>query len=450
MGEGKETEQKLICPNCGEEIKDWQIRCRNCGELLDKDAGKDIPEPEEPQRGGLHLGCLIFGLIAIPVWFYICSFFLLWGDHYLGFWDIFFHPAFFIPSIIYLAILFWFNRSALGFLITIGERLWGSKLGRAGIAASAVILVAVIVLVVGRTQHQATLNILHYDGTDWSQMSGNSKRDLNAVWGSSASDVFAVGEVGTILHYNGSTWDRMSSATGKSLNSIWGSSSSDIFAVGNTGTILRYDGNSWKHMQSGTQNDLYGIWGSSSFDVFTIGRKGTILHYDGNVWNEMSSGTEEWLRGVWGNSSSDVFTVGSEGVILHYDGDTWSQMSIAAGIFKGSASTLQAVWGSSSTDVIVVGSISLHYDGTVHSVFNRYDGEMHIEDSTWTEMKGSPTGVSIWGSSSSDVYCVGMPGYILNYDGEFWRNINIINMDIRLKGVWGSSSTDVFAVGHKE
>jgi hypothetical protein len=40
----------------------------------------------------------------------------------------------------------------------------------------------------------------------WSAMDSGTTEDLYGVWGSSASDVFAVGWNGTILHYDGSTW----------------------------------------------------------------------------------------------------------------------------------------------------------------------------------------------------------------------------------------------------
>ncbi|MBW1786259.1 MAG: hypothetical protein JRK53_06510, partial [Deltaproteobacteria bacterium] len=59
---------------------------------------------------------------------------------------------------------------------------------------------------------------------------------INGIWGASSSNVFAVGELGTILHYNGSKWSVMSSGTTVTLKSVWGSSGTDVFAVGNFGT----------------------------------------------------------------------------------------------------------------------------------------------------------------------------------------------------------------------
>lgn len=63
---------------------------------------------------------------------------------------------------------------------------------------------------------------------------------FNSVWGSSGSDVFAVGYGGAILHYGGSAWKPMASRTGVRLVSVWGSSGSNVYAVGDLGTILHY------------------------------------------------------------------------------------------------------------------------------------------------------------------------------------------------------------------
>ena len=46
----------------------------------------------------------------------------------------------------------------------------------------------------------------------WSLIESGTQRMLNAVWGSSESDVFAAGTLGTILHYDGNpaiAWSAM-------------------------------------------------------------------------------------------------------------------------------------------------------------------------------------------------------------------------------------------------
>jgi len=138
-----------------------------------------------------------------------------------------------------------------------------------------------------------------------------------------------------ILHYDGSSWSQMDSGTESDFYSVWGSSGTDVFAVGqddstNNSIIVHYDGSSWSTMDGGTISDtrLYGVWGSSGTDVFAVGlnsnninnyNNSIIVHYDGSSWSEMERGTYRPLYSVWGSSGTDVFAVGDGGTILHYE-----------------------------------------------------------------------------------------------------------------------------------
>ena len=70
----------------------------------------------------------------------------------------------------------------------------------------------------------------------------------------------------------------MRSASANVLYGIWGSSGSNVFAVGWAGSIVHYDGSSWGAHYSDTSNLLYGVWGNSGTDVFAVGYGGTIMH----------------------------------------------------------------------------------------------------------------------------------------------------------------------------
>ena len=156
----------------------------------------------------------------------------------------------------------------------------------------------------------------------WSSMTSGTTVQLNSVWGSNASNVFAVGTSGNIRYYNGNAWSKMTSGiTGlfpPSLNSVWGSNSSNVFAVGASGTIRKYNGTSWTGMTSGTTKNLWGVWGTGPNDVFAVGDSGTVLHYNGSAWSTMSSSVTAALHGIWGSSFDNVFAAGASGKIIQY------------------------------------------------------------------------------------------------------------------------------------
>ena len=64
---------------------------------------------------------------------------------------------------------------------------------------------------------------------------------------------------------------------GNTLRGLWVSGASDVWAVGQAGTILHWDGSAWTSVPSGTTNGLLGVWGSGASDVWAVGERGAIL-----------------------------------------------------------------------------------------------------------------------------------------------------------------------------
>lgn len=288
------------------------------------------------------------------------------------------------------------------------------------------------------------------------------KHNLGGIWGSSGDNIFVVGEAGTILHYNGKSWSVMDSGTTVGLEAVWGSSPNDVFAVG--GIILHYDGHQWSTVNTSVP-PLNAIWGSSSSNIFAVGysndkiNAGSILHYDGKTWDNLNRDFEFTLRSIWGDSASDVFAVGDKASIEHYDGKVWHSMDLSPFISTQSGTNIQfnGVWGTSPTDLYIVGNSFSEGTFSENFFLLHYDGQY------WTHMPGvDDQFYSVWGSSSSNVFLagiekqLGMPGYyygvIQHYYGNSWNRQAVPNSqpadvaDISVNGVWGSSSSDVFAV----
>jgi len=82
--------------------------------------------------------------------------------------------------------------------------------------------------------------IRHFDGTSWSAVQSPTSAPLRAIWGSSAADIYVLAAVrgpGHLWHFNGVDWTQMN-VGGGALTDIWGSSANDLLAVGEDGTIL--------------------------------------------------------------------------------------------------------------------------------------------------------------------------------------------------------------------
>ncbi|AKU99116.1 Type IV fimbrial biogenesis protein PilY1 [Labilithrix luteola] len=181
-------------------------------------------------------------------------------------------------------------------------------------------------------------------GASWRPLPGTAT--VTSIWGSSANDVWMTAdnsasvsyERGTILHGTlgdasaeaGPLQDRLSwapvdSRSTLTLESVWGSSASDVWAVGAFGTIRHFGpgDDRWQEVDSPTKATLHSVWGTGPNDVWAVGDGGTILHYDGTSFEpstaQFAIGRKPNLNGVWGSGPNDVWIVG-DGVALHYTG----------------------------------------------------------------------------------------------------------------------------------
>ena len=281
------------------------------------------------------------------------------------------------------------------------------------------------------------MSILHYDGAAWSSQLTDFGR-INDFWAAADGQVFAarVGPIDqpiSILHYNGQGWSSPAAQPAfpseeTTLNGIWGSSPTDVYAVGywisssgnSFGYILHFDGAQWSEMaianaDKGNFLHLTDVWGSSATDVYAIGEyqpedselsdfRGVILHYDGQAWTEVFRQADTDLKHIWGTAATDVYVTGAQGqtgAIWHYDGQQWAPLSIPA------ARTLEAIWGSSSRDIYVL--------QVADAPFYASPDLLHFDGSEWTVIHtGSPGLLDVWGSSAADVFLVGADGTILH------------------------------------
>ena len=151
---------------------------------------------------------------------------------------------------------------------------------------------------------------------------------VRGLWGSDHEHTYAVGPHGgayltSTPSATSGRWTQLDTRSSVDLYGVWGSTDSDVWAVGLGGSILHLTtpNGPWTTVASPTTNTLYGIWGAAADDIYAVGDSGTVLHYDGKQWLLASVGRQEDepatnLTAVWGSGTDDVTIVGA-GAILH-------------------------------------------------------------------------------------------------------------------------------------
>nr|MBC8175452.1 hypothetical protein [Candidatus Neomarinimicrobiota bacterium] len=203
----------------------------------------------------------------------------------------------------------------------------------------------------------ASGSIYHWDGNEtrleWLRDIGTGET-VEKIWASSQSNIFFVGNEGTIVHYDGVNFEYMESGTDIKLTDIWGVEDQEsgeirVWACGyssNDGSsvILAYYENQWYTIYerySGGGNSLSDetvyspmagtlwawedsdlLWFGGGFGMFALDSALSPSSYEEiNIYQEAGYFAYPWR--VRGNTPNDLFIVGEYGSVFHYNGINW-------------------------------------------------------------------------------------------------------------------------------
>src|SRR5436190_1123348 len=242
----------------------------------------------------------------------------------------------------------------------------------------------------------------------WRIEPSGTTKGLVAIWGSSATDIWAVG-YGTVVHNDGTGWRSVSigQATNDDLIDVSGSGPDNIWIVsGSTHHVAwHYDGTSWS--TSTINQTCFSVWTSGPNDAWAVGQT-AISHYDGVSWTTTTPPDNVEHYAVWGSGPDDVWTVGvaSPFNVAHKDVLGWTASTLQ---FGPRPNIINGIWGVASDKVWIAS------DDQNWGLVARWDGR------TWSDMGVMlPSKLySVWASGEDDIWAVGY-NEIVHYDGNIW------------------------------
>ncbi len=256
--------------------------------------------------------------------------------------------------------------------------------------------------------------IAHFDGTAWSLVPSGTTSALDAIVGLPDGRAVAAGADGIVLLFEDGGWSPLWNGRAVTYNDMWGSSMSNVFAVGRSGASDGIIHHIADHDWTFPGNELRAIFGFAPADVWAGGRNGFLVHFDGHDWSAFPSGTMETIAGIHGvddGTTRRIFMVGSRGLIRYSDGSRWAPMVPP----DGSIANLLDVWAAAPDNAFAVGELGSLY---------RYRGP--LESIQWTR-ETLPVGLesinAVAGRSAYDVVAVTETGRIFHFDGTRWVDL---------------------------
>jgi photosystem II stability/assembly factor-like uncharacterized protein len=268
----------------------------------------------------------------------------------------------------------------------------------------------------------------------WTVVWRQPQEDLNAVWGSGAGVVYAVGH--SIVHTaDGMNWTQTTIGMDY-LNGVW-ATGKEAWACGQYGVLYHTadEGAFWSRTASvDSGGHVVPVWGSSRDDLYLGGDETRILHSvdDGMSWGRTVLGTDNaYFLSIWGSGPDDVWAGTNQTPVFHSvdRGGSWQPVAVGWGI---------ASIGGSGPDEIYL----LQRDGTLLRSIDRGASFSSL-------MTGVKSATTIWATAPGEVFVGSTDGAAVRHSrdgGRTWVS-EVTGVDYFVDALWGTGAGDLWAVG---
>ncbi|MGE5351701.1 MAG: hypothetical protein ACM3S2_12455 [Ignavibacteriales bacterium] len=180
--------------------------------------------------------------------------------------------------------------------------------------------------------------------------------NIQRIWASSLTDIYAVGPQGGIAHYDGKSWKKIESGTTLDLLDVYSRDGKNVYVTGGDvlgykGILLKGDVNGFNVIAEGKPSvgpdqlfnpyfiGLAGLLWVSPSDTVYFGGSLLYAYKDGKIdYVKTLAGNETGMNGngyYWGylldmrgNGDNDIVLTGGGNTIRHYNGKSWKQLGM--------------------------------------------------------------------------------------------------------------------------
>jgi hypothetical protein len=133
------------------------------------------------------------------------------------------------------------------------------------------------------------------------------------VWGSSADELYIVGEQGTIWHKVGANWTNESGVATSTLFTVFGCSAGEIYAVGGFDVLKSGGDGSWVEQDVSLNSGVNGVSCAAPGAAVIVGGGGLKQRLVDGAWvDEFTEPPYDDLHGSWAQGDGVFWAVGGD------------------------------------------------------------------------------------------------------------------------------------------
>ena len=306
--------------------------------------------------------------------------------------------------------------------------------------------------------------LARFNGTTWTNDAALSIEFVDAMGGTSGSDVYVLNWPNEIQRYNGTTWSAIGGGSPRwnDGRTVFAPSAGVPIMVGSSrASLQRNSGGVWStlsvlpdmyYAHAPTANAAFFVgdtrsvfrwtpgglttWATSSFDflgqVFALNENdvfattttvNSVVRYT-NGFEASTTALGFIVRALGGLPGGPVWAVGNQGGVSRFTGTTWVTET------SGTLANLNTVW---------MGSSLLGYAGSDNGTLLRYNGTL------WQTVSSPTTAPirTIWGSDPANVFLSDANGASYRFDGAVWSIFTPLSSLI-VNGGGANATTDLY------